>query len=306
MGIKSEKAKRQGRRTARFDDVQVESGALSELGKRVQVHGEKALAYQNKAEEVAVYELRKADEHLIARAQCLAEARSKCTKAGFKVFQTKYAPELSRSRLYELLAIGTGKKTAEQVKIATSERVAKHRAAKKSQAAPSVTQPIVTDEVGRIAQAAMDETPEPAATRTILLDTGNVAASIDDDAASSAERREAQYAAVDGDGDHEIHETGEVNTGRVNGRNSIMDVNAAPVSAKNRRRSKQQISSDNFERAIDHIATSCEVFGDMKLTPPDAEAAAWAIGKLDEAVQSLNELKSRLMSAASPTLARAS
>ena len=61
-----------------------------------------------------------------------------CDESGFAAFQEKFFPNLGRSRTYELLAIGTGKKSVEEVRASTRERVARYRASK----AASVT---VTD-----------------------------------------------------------------------------------------------------------------------------------------------------------------
>ena len=83
-------------------------------------------------------------------------------------------------------------------------------------------------------------------------------------------------------------------SGHVNGSNgSDVAVNTAP--ARSLRISKQQKAADRFESAIGHLANTCELYGDADLTPPDAEMAAWAIEKLDEAIRSLTILKTRML-----------
>jgi hypothetical protein len=57
------------------------------------------------------------------------------------------AAKLHKSRVYELMQIAGGRKTSEQVKAATKNRVKKHRAKKKiSKTKPSVTSDGLTDD----------------------------------------------------------------------------------------------------------------------------------------------------------------
>jgi len=81
-----------------------------------------------RALEKAGVELRKANDNWITVSQLLAEAKAKCDGGGFKAFKAKYCSDLSRSRIYELLAIGSGKKTLEQSRAKKRESVAKSRA----------------------------------------------------------------------------------------------------------------------------------------------------------------------------------
>ena len=90
---------------------------LRNLGKQITAHLERA----RKAEE-------KADQHRIAAAQYLTQARDLCDADGFDAFHEKFCPDLGRSRTYELLAIATGKNSIENVRASTRERVARHRA----------------------------------------------------------------------------------------------------------------------------------------------------------------------------------
>jgi hypothetical protein len=59
----------------------------------------------------------------------LADAKAQCKGTGFKVFKAKYCPNLGRSRIYEILAIGFGRKTVEETRAASNERKMKHRKA---------------------------------------------------------------------------------------------------------------------------------------------------------------------------------
>jgi hypothetical protein len=83
--------------------------------------------YEAKAHEKAGVELRKADNHWNTISQLLAEVKEKCDGGGFMAFQSKYCPDLGRSRIYELLAIGSGKKTLEESRAEKRKRVTKSR-----------------------------------------------------------------------------------------------------------------------------------------------------------------------------------
>jgi hypothetical protein len=148
----------------KFTAVQVEGDCprvLSDLGKQITAHLERA----RKAEE-------KADQHRIAAAQHLAQARDLCDADGFDAFHEKFCPDLGRSRTYELLAIATGKSSIEDTRASTRERVTRHRAKK----AESVT---VTDS-------------------TVPTSNGN-----DVDTEESAQRMASAHERASGDGDEE-------------------------------------------------------------------------------------------------------
>jgi len=68
----------------------------------------------------------------------IEEARGLCDKDGFEVFRQKFFPNLRKSRVYELLAIASGKRSAEEIKASNRERQAKHRA-KQAASVNSVT-----------------------------------------------------------------------------------------------------------------------------------------------------------------------
>jgi hypothetical protein len=87
--------------------------------------------YDASAEEKAGHELRKAqDERDTINNVLLVQARAKCKEAGesFEKFRKQYCPDLSRSRLYAVLAIADGRKTVEQDRAEKRESVAKSRA----------------------------------------------------------------------------------------------------------------------------------------------------------------------------------
>ena len=61
----------------------------------------------------------------------LADAEKPCDRKGFEAFKKYYCQGLSQSWTYELLAVQEGRKTLEEIRAATRQRVAKHRAAKR-------------------------------------------------------------------------------------------------------------------------------------------------------------------------------
>src|ERR1700716_2534115 len=106
----------------KFTAAQIEEDCpvmLQDLGKLIAVHSEKAQKCKNKAE-----------QHYNSIAQLLATAHRACEECGFAAFREKFFPKLGKSRVYELLAIGTSKKSVEDTKAGTRARVAKHRAKK--------------------------------------------------------------------------------------------------------------------------------------------------------------------------------
>lgn len=107
----------------------------------------------------------------------IAEVKALCDDGGFIAFREMFFPNLGKSRVYELLAIGTNKKSVEQTKADTRVRVAKHRA-KKAAASVSVTVTETSEpkpgpqgapkEVGavQVTSTAVEQTPEPTKPRT--------------------------------------------------------------------------------------------------------------------------------------------
>jgi hypothetical protein len=127
---------------------------LQDLGKRINVHLTKAAQCDDKAE-----------QHRVSAGQLLAEAKAACDGGGFNKFRELCCPSLAKSRAHELLQIASGKKTVEETKAATRERVNRHRAAKAAALKVPASQPSVT---------------------------------VTDDAETSAEKRKAENAAADG------------------------------------------------------------------------------------------------------------
>jgi hypothetical protein len=86
-----------------------------------------------------VYEQEKlADDQVIAVKKLIAEVKALCDVGGFAAFREKFFPNLGKSRVYELLAIATNKKSVEEARASNRKRLAKHRA-NKAEAPNSVT-----------------------------------------------------------------------------------------------------------------------------------------------------------------------
>jgi len=83
----------------------------------VTAHLEKARKYADKVE-----------QHHIAAGKYLAQAQAACDDGGFAAFRERFFPKLGQSRVYELLSIATNRKSVEEVRASTRERVARHRA----------------------------------------------------------------------------------------------------------------------------------------------------------------------------------
>jgi hypothetical protein len=104
---------------------------LEEIGKLIAARVKVMRDYDASAEAKAGHELRKAqDERDTIHKVLLVQARAKCKEAGesFQKFRKQYCPDLSRSRLYAVLAIADGRKTVEQDRAEKRESVAKSRA----------------------------------------------------------------------------------------------------------------------------------------------------------------------------------
>jgi hypothetical protein len=120
---------------------------LEGLGKQIAARVKIMRDYDAAAEEKAGHELRKAqDERDTIHNVLLVQARAKCKDAGesFEKFRKQYCPDLSRSRLYAVLAIADGRKTVEQDQAEKRESVAKSRAKASSTSAVGDTPRVVT------------------------------------------------------------------------------------------------------------------------------------------------------------------
>ncbi len=115
-------------------------------------------------------QIEQAENHSISIDRLIAQAQQLCDGGGFLAFQKKFFPDLGKSRVYELLAIGTNKKSVEETRARTRARVAKHRANK---AMPSASVTVTENrepEVSRVptenaavqaTSTAVEQTPEP-------------------------------------------------------------------------------------------------------------------------------------------------
>ena len=106
----------------------------------LQQMGKEIAARLKKIEKIDKY-VEQAENHTISITQTIMRAKELCDEGGFNSFQERFFPNLGKSRVYELLAIGTGKKSIQEIKASTRLRVTKHRA-NKTAASVSVT---VTD-----------------------------------------------------------------------------------------------------------------------------------------------------------------
>jgi hypothetical protein len=86
-----------------------------------------------------VYEQKKlAARQVIAVKKLINEVKALCDPGGFAAFREKFFPNLRKSRVYELLAIASKKKTIEETRASNRLRVARHRS-KKTEAPDSIT-----------------------------------------------------------------------------------------------------------------------------------------------------------------------
>jgi len=114
---------------------------LINIGREIEAKASKYRAYEAKASDMAV-----------SIRELLAEAATYCDKGGFNAFRRKFCPSLGRSRAYELLAIASGKKSADETKAVKAARQAKHIARLKAAARPSLAETNVVRLVPRDAR----------------------------------------------------------------------------------------------------------------------------------------------------------
>lgn len=172
----------------KFDEVQIKAGALENLGKDVAARLKKVREYEAAAREKAGVELQKADDHRISITQTLANVKAQCSGVGFKAFREKYCPDLGRSRVYELLAIGSGKKTVEETRVETRKRTAKSRAKVSATDDPVADKPAVAVRRGNGQTLDVAGLSEEKAQEQIARATGNAEVSL--------EQRQAENAAL--------------------------------------------------------------------------------------------------------------
>src|SRR5450755_3120879 len=89
------------------------------------------LAKQLMAEFEKLYERKQlASDQELAVKKLIAKVKALCDVGGFAAFREKFFPNLGKSRVYELLAIATNKKSVEESRAGNRKRQAKHRANK--------------------------------------------------------------------------------------------------------------------------------------------------------------------------------
>ena len=225
---------------------------VEDLGHRIAAHIQAARGYEAKAHEKAGVELRKADNNWTTVTQLLTEAKAKCDTGGFEAFKEKYCPDLSCSRIYELLQIGSGKKTLEESRAAKRASVAKSWGKKVS----------TTNDV--VDKAAAE--PPPAAISN---------ASATESAEVSIEQRRAEHAALDlspePQAEPEIAEDAEAEVKRLKTlkaklKNNNEDKIDASASAKALAVFKAacddrlpEMNADDLQSAIDYFAEAVEI-----------------------------------------------
>jgi hypothetical protein len=86
---------------------------IEALGADVAARVEKMRKYESSAIEKAGHDLKKADELRVSIHAQLKKAKALCREADapmtFKEFQAKYAPNIGRTQLYQILAIADGR-----------------------------------------------------------------------------------------------------------------------------------------------------------------------------------------------------
>jgi hypothetical protein len=99
-----------------MSDILDATDKLEQAGKFIAAQIKKAREYEHAAKEKVEHALKKADEHWTTVTQRLAEARKLCieSKQSFKDFKKKYAPDISRTTLYRVIAIGAGTLSIEE------------------------------------------------------------------------------------------------------------------------------------------------------------------------------------------------
>jgi hypothetical protein len=108
-------------------------------------------------------ETRRAENHLIAVDQLLAEARGLCDRGGFIKFRELFCPKLGKSQAYAMRAITAGKKTFAEHRAEERERKRRTRANKRA-AGNSGTVPENADTTPELPQAPTE--PNKAGTGT--------------------------------------------------------------------------------------------------------------------------------------------
>jgi hypothetical protein len=117
--------------------------------------------------------------------QLLAQVQDCCDEGGFHAVREKFFPDLGRSRTFEILAIAAGKKSIEETRASTRERVKRHRARQESVTVTDSTPPKLAASFEKIENIEEVDTSESAEKRKALY------------AEAEAEAEEANNASAD-------------------------------------------------------------------------------------------------------------
>jgi len=108
---------------------------LEDLSKRINGHLDTAAKYDTSVK----HSREKAKQNRISAGIYLAQAYAACDEDGFAAFHKKLLPNLGRTRIFELIAIGAGRKSVEGIQKANRDRKAKQRAKERVRDNPDVT-----------------------------------------------------------------------------------------------------------------------------------------------------------------------
>ena len=196
-------------KAAKFDAIQIQNGALEQEGKFIAAQIKAMRGYEAAAEEKAGVEMKKALDHRTTVEERLAGVYAKCKADGIKAFRAMYAPDFGRTKLYQILAIGSGKTTREEIRTKERDKKRAQRAAASSgQANVPDTSPepqpeaSVTNDLRAASQANADDRGVP----TLMVHEGGVTEMVeprtepkagnDADPQASADQRKAENAAA--------------------------------------------------------------------------------------------------------------
>jgi hypothetical protein len=179
-------------KAAKFDAVQIKNGALEQEGQFIAAQIKAMRGYEAAAEEKAGVELKKAQNNRTTVEKRLADVYAKCKADGIKAFRAMYAPDFGRTKLYQILAIGSGKTTREEIRTKERDKKREQRAAANpGQANVPDTSPEPQPEAA---------VSDPPAAVVIPLVTEPKAGNDTDPDASAAQRKAENAAAANAEG----------------------------------------------------------------------------------------------------------
>ena len=200
---------KKNKKPAKFDAVAIKGGALQQDGKFIAAQIKAMHGYEAAAEEKAGVEMKKALDHRTTVEKRLADVYAKCKGDGIKAFRAMYAPDFGRTKLYEILAIGSGKTTREEIRTKERDKKRTQRSEKSSgQANVPDTSPepqpeaSLTNDLRAASQANADDRGVP----PLMLHEGGATEMVeprtepkagnDADPQASADQRKAENAAA--------------------------------------------------------------------------------------------------------------